>query len=55
MRTLARAATSSLVVLAVALTFVIAAVAVVGVLGTRAAEVRGSAIASDEQIGRAHV
>jgi diguanylate cyclase (GGDEF)-like protein len=48
MRTLARAATRSLVVLGVALAFAVATVAAIGIAGTRTAEARGSAIASDE-------
>jgi diguanylate cyclase (GGDEF)-like protein len=48
MRTLARAATSSLVMLGAALALVVAAVAVIGILGTRAATGEGNEIAGDE-------
>src|SRR5690349_3868033 len=48
MRTLARAATSSLVMLGAALALVVAAVAVIGILGTRAATRQGNEIAGDE-------
>jgi diguanylate cyclase with GGDEF domain len=48
MRTLARAATSSLVMLGAALALVVAAVAAVGILGTRAATGQGNELAGDE-------
>src|SRR5580692_1994413 len=48
MRTLARAATSSLVSLCVALALVAAAVAAIGIAGTRSAASQGNAIADDE-------
>ena len=48
MRTLARAATSSLVMLGAALALVVAAVAAIGILGTRAATEQGNEIAGDE-------
>src|SRR5690348_11255901 len=48
MRTLARAATSSLVMLGAALALMVAAVAALGILGTRAATGQGSEIAGDE-------
>ena len=48
MRTLARAATRSLVALCVALALVVVAVAVVGILNTRSAASLGNAIAGDE-------
>jgi GGDEF domain-containing protein len=48
MRTLARAATSSLIMLGAALALVVAAVAVIGIGGTRAATGQGNEIAGDE-------
>jgi diguanylate cyclase (GGDEF)-like protein len=48
MRTLAGAATSSLVALGAALALVVAAVAVIGILGTRAATEQVNAISGDE-------
>ena len=48
MRTLARAAASSLVLLCVALALVAAAVAAIGIAGTRSAASQGNAIADDE-------
>src|ERR1700742_3277030 len=48
MRTLAKAATSSLMMLGTALALVVAAVAVIGILGTRAATAQGNEIAGDE-------
>jgi len=48
MRTLARAATSSLIMLGAALALVVAAVAAIGILGTRAATGQGNEIAGDE-------
>lgn len=48
MRTLARAATRSLAALCVALALVVVAVAVIGVLNTRAATSQGNTIADDE-------
>jgi diguanylate cyclase (GGDEF)-like protein len=48
MRTLARAATSSLAVLGGALALVVAVVAVIGILATRSATAQGNVIAGDE-------
>src|SRR5580693_5908665 len=48
MRTLARAATRSLVALCIALALVVVAVAAVGILNTRSAQDQGDAIADDE-------
>jgi diguanylate cyclase (GGDEF)-like protein len=48
MRTLARAATRSLVALCIALALVVVVVAAVGILDTRSAENQGDAIAGDE-------
>ena len=48
MRTLARAATRSLVALCIALALAVVAVAAVGILNTRSAEDQGDAIAGDE-------
>jgi diguanylate cyclase (GGDEF)-like protein len=48
MRTLARAATRSLVALCIALALVVVVVAAVGILNTRSAQDRGDAIAGDE-------
>ena len=48
MRTLAKAATRSLVALCLALALVVVAVAVVGILNTRSAVDQGDAIAGDE-------
>src|SRR6266571_1958091 len=48
MRTLARAAASSLASLCVALAFVAVAVAAIGIAGTRSAASQGNAIAEDE-------
>ena len=50
MRTLARAATSSLASLCVALALVAVAVAAIGIAGTRSAASQGNAIADDELI-----
>ena len=48
MRTLARAAAGSLVLLCVALALVVVAVAAIGISGTRSAASQGNAIAADE-------
>jgi diguanylate cyclase (GGDEF)-like protein len=48
MRSLARAATSSLIMLGVALALVVAVVAAIGIAGTRAATGQGNQIAGDE-------
>ena len=48
MRTLAKAATSSLVALCAALVLVVVAVAAIGTLGTRSAAGRGNAIAGED-------
>ena len=48
MRTLARAAARSLVLLCVALALVVVAVAAIGISGTRSAASQGNAIAADE-------
>ena len=49
MRTLARAAASSLALLCVALALVVVAVAAIGIAGTRSAASQGNAIADDGQ------